>query len=55
MQVRIHSPQRRGIANSTVEKRADGWYFSRSANRYNSSDWKGPYSSVESVAMTIAR
>jgi hypothetical protein len=43
------------LSDWTVEKREGGWYFSRSANRHNRGDWRGPYSSVESVAMMIAR
>jgi hypothetical protein len=43
------------LADWTVEKRAGGWYFSRSANRHDSGDWKGPYRSEASVAMMIAR
>jgi hypothetical protein len=39
----------------TVEKRATGWYFARSANRHGSGDWQGPYRSEASVAMMIAR
>jgi hypothetical protein len=43
------------LADWTVEKRADGWYFSRSANRHNRGDWKGPYCSETSVTLMIAR
>jgi hypothetical protein len=43
------------LADWTVEKRESDWYFARSANRHNKGDWKEPYSSVESVAMMIAR
>ena len=43
------------LTDWTVEKREKGWYFSRSANRHNSGDWQGPYSSEASVAMMIAR
>jgi hypothetical protein len=43
------------LSDWTVEKRAQGWYFSRSANRHSKSDWRGPYSSEVSVAMMIAR
>ena len=39
----------------TVEKRARGWYFARSANRHDGADWRGPYRSEASVAMMIAR
>jgi hypothetical protein len=43
------------LTDWTVEKRATGWYFSRSANRHGNGDWQGPYSSEASVAMMIAR
>ena len=43
------------LADWTVEKRADGWYFARSANCHSRRDWKGPYSSVDSIALMIAR
>jgi hypothetical protein len=43
------------LADWTVEKREGGWYFTRSANRHNRGDWRGPYSSEASVAMIIAR
>jgi len=43
------------LSDWTVEKRASGWYFSRSANRHSNGDWKGPYRSEASVAMMIAR
>ena len=43
------------LADFTVEKRGDGWYFARSARRHTGGDWKGPYRSEASVAMMIAR
>ncbi len=43
------------LGDFTVEKRTDGWYFARSAMRHRTLDWRGPYSSPESVAMMIAR
>ena len=43
------------LTDWTVEKRASGWYFSRSANRHGKDDWRGPYRSEASVAMMIAR
>src|SRR5690242_4258363 len=43
------------LADWTVEKRANGWYFARSANRHSRGDWKGPYRSEAGVAMMIAR
>ena len=39
----------------TVEKRAKGWYFAPWSNRHSNGDWRGAYSSEESVAMMIAR
>jgi hypothetical protein len=43
------------LSDWTVEKRAGGWYFSRSRTRHSKDDWQGPYSSEASVAMMIAR
>jgi hypothetical protein len=43
------------LAGWTVEKRARGWYYTRSANRHSKDDWRGPYCSESSVAMMIAR
>ena len=43
------------LSDWTVEKRASGWYYARSANRHNAGDWRGPYRSEASVAMMIAR
>jgi hypothetical protein len=43
------------LSDWTVEKRAGGWYFSRSANRHTRGDWRGPYSSEASVTLMIAR
>ena len=43
------------LTDWTVERRATGWYFARSANRHSKDDWRGPYSSEASVAMMIAR
>ena len=43
------------LASWTVEKRARGWYYTRTANRHSSRDWRGPYCSEASVAMMIAR
>jgi hypothetical protein len=43
------------LAGWTVEKRAKGWYFSRTATRHSKDDWQGPYCSEASVAMMIAR
>jgi hypothetical protein len=43
------------LTGFTVEKRAKGWYFAKSANRHDGSDWHGPYRSEASVAMMITR
>jgi hypothetical protein len=43
------------LSDWTVEKRAGGWYFARSAMRHNNGGWRGPYCSEASVAMMIAR
>jgi len=43
------------LTDWTVEERAGGWYFARSANRHSAGDWRGPYCSEASVAMMIAR
>jgi hypothetical protein len=43
------------LADCAVEKRAAGWYFSRSRIRHSKDRWQGPYRSEASVAMMIAR
>ena len=43
------------LSDFTVEKRAGGWYFARSAKRHSNGEWRGPYRSEASVAMMIAR
>jgi hypothetical protein len=43
------------LADWTVEKRADGWHFTRSANRRARRDWRGPYRSEATVALMTAR
>jgi hypothetical protein len=43
------------LTDWTVEKRAGGWYFSRSRSRHSKNGWRGPYRSEASVAMMIAR
>jgi hypothetical protein len=40
------------LATFTVEHRPKGWYFRRS---YEDDDWRGPYSSMASVSLMIAR
>src|ERR1700688_557218 len=39
----------------TVEKRPNGWYFSKSAYHGDKHDWRGPYASEVSVTLMIAR
>jgi hypothetical protein len=39
----------------TVEHRKDGWYFGRSARYGERNEMKGPYRSVSSVTLVIAR
>jgi hypothetical protein len=36
---------------STVEKRPNGWYFSKSAYDGHKHEWRGPYSSAMSVTL----
>lgn len=43
------------LADWTVEKRENGWYFSRTSNRHRRDEWKGPYRSESSVTLMIAR
>jgi hypothetical protein len=43
------------LAEYTVEHRQDGWYFGRTARYEEKEERKGPYSSVASVTLVIAR
>jgi len=43
------------LVDWTVEKREDGWYFSRTSNRHGRGSWRGPYRSEASVTLMIAR
>lgn len=43
------------LSDWTVEKRDNGWYFTRTANRHKRDDWKGPYRSEASVTLMVAR
>jgi len=43
------------LAEYTVEHRRDGWYFGRSARWGDKEEMKGPYGSVSSVTLVIAR
>jgi hypothetical protein len=39
----------------TVEKRPNGWYFSKSAYHGDKHNWRSPYRSEMSVTLMIAR
>jgi hypothetical protein len=39
----------------TVEKRPNGWYFSKCAYHGDKHEWRGPYVSESSVTLMIAR
>jgi hypothetical protein len=43
------------LAEYTVEHKKDGWYFARSARFGNKEETKGPYRSISSVTLVIAR
>jgi hypothetical protein len=43
------------LAEYTVEHKKDGWYFGRSARFGDKEDMKGPYATVSSVTLVIAR
>lgn len=43
------------LAEYTVECRKDGWYFGRSARFGDKEEMKGPYGSIASVTLVIAR
>jgi hypothetical protein len=43
------------LAEYTVECRKDGWYFGRSARYGDKEEMKGPYSSIASLTLVIAR
>jgi hypothetical protein len=43
------------LAEYTVECRKDGWYFARSARFGDKEEMRGPYGSVASVTLVIAR
>jgi hypothetical protein len=42
------------LAEYTVERRADGWHFGRSARYVGREEMKGPYSSISSLTLVIA-
>lgn len=43
------------LAEYTVEHKQDGWYFGRTARYEDKEERKGPYKSVASVTLVIAR
>lgn len=43
------------LAEYTVEHRGNGWYFGRTTRFDEKRERKGPYSSVASVTLVIAR
>lgn len=43
------------LAEYTVEHRTDGWYFGRTSRYGGKEERKGPYCSVASVTLVIAR
>ena len=43
------------LAEYTVERRENGWYFGRSAYFGEKEEMRGPYGSVSSVTLVIAR
>ena len=43
------------LAEFTVERRPKGWFFTRTARFDDKPDWRGPYSSMASVTLMIAR
>jgi hypothetical protein len=43
------------LADFTVELRTKGWFFTRTARFDDKEEWRGPYSSMASVSLLIAR
>ena len=43
------------LAEYTVEHKQDGWYFGRTARYEDKQERKGPYKSIASVTLVIAR
>ena len=43
------------LAEYTVEHKKDGWYFGRTARYEDKEERKGPYGSIASVTLVIAR
>lgn len=43
------------LADYTVERRRDGWYYGRTARFGDKHEMSGPYSSIASLTLMIAR
>ena len=43
------------LAEYTVERKQDGWHFERSAHFGEKEEMRGPYSSLASLTLVIAR
>lgn len=43
------------LANFTVECRPKGWYFAKTKYGGERHEWRGPYSSMASVTLMVAR
>ncbi len=43
------------LAEFTVGRRPKGWFFTKTARFDDKSEWRGPYSSMASVTLMIAR
>jgi hypothetical protein len=43
------------LAEYTVEHKQDGWYFGRTARYEDKEERRGPYKSIASVTLVIAR
>ena len=43
------------LAEYTVEHKQDGWYFGRTARYEDKQERRGPYKSIASVTLVIAR
>jgi hypothetical protein len=43
------------LAEYTVEHKKDGWYYGRTARYEDKEERKGPYGSIASVTLVIAR
>ncbi len=52
---RLKERDRYILANWTAEKRPSGWFIARSAYGGASHDWKGPYTSIASASLMVAR